>query len=716
MSILVRSITLLALCVASIPLHADDALDSLFGTSSLLPSSQSSLLVSVFDKPNPETHHDLLTLQQAVAKVAADVLPATVGIELQPGRSHERAMGSGVVISADGLILTAAHVISEPDRQVIVRFPDGRTARAVSLGLHTRADGGMVKIVEEGPWPFVPVIDKSNAPDVGQWCVATGHPRGFQKDRSPPVRLGRVVDISDNVLRTDCTITGGDSGGPLFDMQGRVIGIHSRITQSFTENYHVPALAFREAWDVMKAGGLYPKPVPSKFLAILDANGDGQLSRSEQTSEYRRGVFDRLVKSFQLEEQESLSIEKIAIDKFNWGRGQVRMDDVDDLLGDGRVALSSRYFVRGSVMSKLVGRATSSRSPEASHASGLVSDSTLGRKGGKGIGEIFKERKVSVGKGAGQAFPIKIANPVAGKSADPPLRRSTGHGGHKASKRITVRVYGDGDRVALGTIVDANGIIVTKASSLNGKQLVECSLPNGQRKQAKIHAIDDEYDLALLKVEADALAVPQWANSDLELGQWAILPTTSGRIESLGVVSVAPRKIARARPMLGIEIDPRIINEAQVVRVFPKSGAAEAGIQAKDSIVNMAGERVFSLKDIKDALGEFRPGDIVKAKVDRGGDIIELEILLSTLEDILSSTDTWRMSGPLSRRRDDFESVLQIDATLKPNACGGPVLNIMGEFVGITIARADRVSTYAIDAETVRQIVTKHAVAIPTEK
>jgi serine protease Do len=84
---------------------------------------------------------------------------------------------------------------------------------------------------------------------VGDWVLALGHPGGFDLRRSLVVRLGRIIQTDSGALQTDCTISPGDSGGPLFDMHGRVIGIHSAISTSMADNFHVAVTAFYESWD-----------------------------------------------------------------------------------------------------------------------------------------------------------------------------------------------------------------------------------------------------------------------------------------------------------------------------------------------------------------------------------------------------------------------------------------------------------------------------------
>ncbi len=87
----------------------------------------------------------------------------------------------------------------------------------------------------------------------GDWCLVTGHPEGFQAGRPPVVRLGRIISADRNDIHTDCELVGGDSGGPLFDMRGRVIGINSRIGPSTSLNLHVPVSTYRENWDRLLA-------------------------------------------------------------------------------------------------------------------------------------------------------------------------------------------------------------------------------------------------------------------------------------------------------------------------------------------------------------------------------------------------------------------------------------------------------------------------------
>jgi len=130
---------------------------------------------------------------------------------------------------------------------------DGKQLDGETLGCWVDIDSGLVKITTPGKYPFVAMGDSAKLKK-GQWVLATGHPGGYKQGRPPVVRLGRVLDSGKTLVRSDCTLVGGDSGGPLFDMEGKVVGIHSRIMGNITANIHVPVDTYRETWDRLAKG------------------------------------------------------------------------------------------------------------------------------------------------------------------------------------------------------------------------------------------------------------------------------------------------------------------------------------------------------------------------------------------------------------------------------------------------------------------------------
>jgi serine protease Do len=199
-------------------------------------------LQGVFHKTSPASLDDLKSIEQHVKSLVARVSSAVVAVEVGG------ATGSGVVVSEDGWVLTVAHVCGEPNRDVRFFFPDGKTARGKTLGMNYEIDSGLMRITDEGRWPHVEigVLEQTR---LGDWVLALGHPGGFDPERSVVARLGRIITLTSAAIRTDCTLMAGDSGGPLFDMHGRVIGIHSRISDSTADNFHVPIRTYWETWD-----------------------------------------------------------------------------------------------------------------------------------------------------------------------------------------------------------------------------------------------------------------------------------------------------------------------------------------------------------------------------------------------------------------------------------------------------------------------------------
>jgi serine protease Do len=213
----------------------------------------------------PATVDELKALQERVKQVVDRCSPATVGLFVGLGA------GSGVIVSEDGLVLTAAHVSGEPGKDCTVVLPDGKRVKGKTLGFDPKLDSGMVRITEPGPddgkWPYLPV-GRSAGLRKGQWVVALGHPGGFRKDRPPVARLGQVQAARADSLLTNCTLVGGDSGGPLFDLDGNVIGIHSQIAFKLDNNIHVPADTFKAQWEQLVAGEHVGTPAKA-FLGVV---------------------------------------------------------------------------------------------------------------------------------------------------------------------------------------------------------------------------------------------------------------------------------------------------------------------------------------------------------------------------------------------------------------------------------------------------------------
>ncbi len=190
---------------------------------------------------------DLLKVQQSVQTLLPKLRTAVVAIQTHDGTA------SGVIITEDGLILTAAHVAEKPGREMRVILDDGKVVKATTLGLDKTADAALMQINDNDvKWPHVKVSRKVTKAQPGVWCIALGHPGGFDKQRGVVLRVGKIVKQTANSLQTDCVLMGGDSGGPLFNLAGEVIGIHSQIWEDRDQNMHVSMAPFFRSWDDLK--------------------------------------------------------------------------------------------------------------------------------------------------------------------------------------------------------------------------------------------------------------------------------------------------------------------------------------------------------------------------------------------------------------------------------------------------------------------------------
>ncbi len=148
----------------------------------------------------------------------------------QPRESESHSLGSGFIISNDGYILTNAHVIDSAD-EIVVRLTDKRELKAKLIGSDKRTDIALIKIEAKN----LPAVQLGNPNDlkVGEWVVAIGSPFGFDNSVTAGIvsAKGRSLPQENFVpfIQTDVAVNPGNSGGPLFNLKGEVVGINSQI-------------------------------------------------------------------------------------------------------------------------------------------------------------------------------------------------------------------------------------------------------------------------------------------------------------------------------------------------------------------------------------------------------------------------------------------------------------------------------------------------------
>lgn len=170
---------------------------------------------------------------------------------------------SGVIVTENGVVATCAHIFMMPGTKVIVSLPDGRDVAGEVAGISFPADVGLVRITEPGPFPHVEMGDSTRL-HPGDPCLAIGYGPVDIKAREPSLRTASVVEPPDGrwsfELYTNAKMAGGDSGGGLFDAEGRLVAIHCGLFPSVThrrvELFHKHLDELRAPLDQTDASGL----------------------------------------------------------------------------------------------------------------------------------------------------------------------------------------------------------------------------------------------------------------------------------------------------------------------------------------------------------------------------------------------------------------------------------------------------------------------------
>lgn len=639
----------------------------------------------------PALRADQATLefrQSALKASLKKVTPALVSVNDGFGA------GSGVVVSEDGLVLTASHVVETRGRRsprIRVIFPDGSIYPARVLGMNKTADAAMLKITSpyrenEGKFPFVELGESKNL-ERGEWCFALGHPGGFSMKRPAPVRLGRILSVGYRTVVSDCAIVLGDSGGPLFDLSGKLIGIHSMITEVIVENRHVAIDVFRRDGDRMENEETWGK-LSSRDTELVTSQFFGV------------GIHWN---SFVPE------VDFVGRGTPAWQAG-IRP-------GDQLRAINGQRFADGLGLSTLLSLVAEQQEVEVSYVRAGRDRITTVTTGDRPSDEELEEIRESIPRSRAQFREMRNRLTALRKVGSYEKRSPTEMQnfdsivGGTGDSVVQLRAFGE--TLALGTIVSEDGYILTKASELENTIDPDCVMPDGRRLKIEEIATDRSFDLMLLKVNAKGLKPVEWSTQPPPaIG--SILVTTDSRGTPIlpGVVSVANRKLPTSqRGFLGVELRQEGENVA-VQTVLPTGAAERAGLLKDDVILTINEVSIRSVRQMINTVQRIPPNGEVTIRYRRGRDVRTVETILtprfvSDAGDVMLDRyrETENLGKFASAHNSGFPEVIQHDTDLFPNQCGGPIFDINGKAIGLNIARSARIVSYAIPAHAVQSVL-----------
>ena len=296
-----------------------------------------------------------------------------------------------------------------------------------------------------------------------------------------------------------------------------------------------------------------------------------------------------------------------------------------------------------------------------------------------------------------------------------------------------VEIISDGRPVALGTAVSSassslpsgsnpdsapqdpsarqdpsvlqDAYVVTKRSELSGDP-IRVRLSDGRLIPARVAAVRRRSDLALLVVQVDqataarSLRPVRFVSFTPLIGSFLVSPDRTGRVIGLGVMGASPRKVGH-QGRLGIELEGIGQTGARVRNIVPDSGADEAGLERGDRIIAIDGQNQNDLRQVVSTLNGMFPGEVVQLTIERDGSTVDIPARMSELTVLQESENDARVNGARNARLSGFEQAIQHDTVLNPEQCGGPILDTEGRVIGLNIARAGRVVSYALPASLV---------------
>ena len=663
----------------------------------LLPT----LLLSLSSLIDPTQLANLVELDSKTRAVSEIVVESTVCIEI--GVDFREGHGSGTIIGEDGLILTAGHVGERAGLDCQVTLADGRQLEAVTLGqifltaIHREIDFdiGLVQLLDPPDDLTVANIAPTDSVERSEWVVAAGWVANPPKTgERAPVRIGRVQERVGPRFRLDAPFNGGDSGGGLFDLDGRLVGVISACGGFPNINFATPIDLYELTKPFMLAGNTYSDPMPELEMMIDDAYQ--RLSVAEvQKSErgYRQTIarMDRMTSDPMWKNtphgwfhaacghgrfaQYALGVGDLGLMDTEINAAWTRLDraiklgwwDIEHLRNDSDLnALREMTPERWATLMERV--------PDMPNWRSWIQFDRSFSRGRKRTASVDVEH----------------------------LSRSLREGVLKIADQRTT--------ISLGTLVE-DSLVLTKASRL----------PLSQPLRA-IDYQDREYDLTLVYEDPKVdLAVFDLGENDLtpmrfqtdrtpELGEVLLCVNAPGKaVLSARSAEGTPDSGDPESPFLGVQMnrfeqDPVGVTIASII---PEGAAAAAGLRAGDRIIEVEGTVVEG--SLREVLEQFRVGDHVQLSIVRDEDDMSLMVRLGRRPEYADGLPKpfGNEIVEVNERRTGFGPAIRHDALLGPREVGSPLVDLNGRVIGLQIAHADRSTNWALPASTLRSVLSQ---------
>ena len=491
------------------------------------------------------TSRELQDISHKIQQLFPYLKARTVLIKIRVGRRY--GYGSGAIISADGLILTCAHVAEISDDLLVVTA-DGKEHSALKLGMNPVNDYALLRI--PGTHPYFQLADSQQIKTL-DWVAALGHPGGPYPDYQPALSVGRVRGLHkrlpiefgakfyDDAIQTDVPIFSGNSGGPLVDLQGRLVGINGAIMLVNDLAFAVPINEIKEDLAKLKKGiNVSGRPVGG-FFEMMRVMRELQedLPPQDMYRIFKDTPLGKIIRVLFGSEIPTLEIPrpKLGVTFRHNAAGIVATAVTEGSVGqmagfepnDHLVAVNDDKTVSLAKIKEMI----------AATAVGKKIRFTIERNNQqRQLVVIFDKRAYSRQRCLERALVYQGLHLMA----------------------ATVRIKSGEQTLGYGVVLSSDGWVLTNYQMLAGHSQVVVQLQSGGQKAylgrvSGYHAI---LDIALVKIEPKTELRPVAIGDDrkLKIGEWVISGGTPEGILHAGMVSARERQVPPHRkvPTMGL--------------------------------------------------------------------------------------------------------------------------------------------------------------------